>query len=76
MLAIKKGELVRYDPLTEEIEVNLIKDELARETAETVGYYAMFEYINGFKKTLYWSREKMEQHALRYSMGYKAKKGY
>lgn len=76
VLAIKKGELVRYDALNEEIEVNLISDELVRETSETIGYYAMFEYTNGFKKALYWSRDKMEQHALRYSMGYKAKKGY
>ena len=67
VMAIKKGELVRYDPLAEELEVKLIQDELERETAETVGYYAMFEYVNGFRKTLYWSREKMEQHALRYS---------
>ena len=36
----------------------------------------MFEYLNGFRKTLYWSKEKMEAHANQYSMGYKAKKGY
>ena len=36
----------------------------------------MFEYINGFKKAMYWSREKMESHALKYSKGYAAKKGY
>ncbi|MCL2563103.1 MAG: recombinase RecT [Oscillospiraceae bacterium] len=76
VLAIKKGELINYDPLAEEIEVKLIQDELARETAETTGYYAMFEYVNGFRKALYWSKDKMEQHALRYSKGYKAKKGY
>lgn len=76
VLAIKKGELIHYDPLSEEIEVSLIQDELERETAETIGYYAMFEYVNGFKKAIYWSKNRMEQHALRYSMGYKAKKGY
>jgi len=76
VVAIKKGELVRYDAMTEEIEVNMIQDELARETAETMGYYAVFEYQNGFRKALYWSKEKMEQHALRYSKGYAAKKGY
>ena len=27
----------------------------------------MFEYLNGFKKTIYWSREKMINHADRYS---------
>lgn len=36
----------------------------------------MFEYTNGFRKTLYWSKAKMEKHALKYSMGYQAKKGY
>lgn len=76
VLAIKRGELVKYDPLSEEIEVNIIPDEKAREVAETIGYYAMFEYTNGFKKTMYWTKEKMENHAKRYSKGYAAKKGY
>ena len=35
----------------------------------------MFEYTNGFKKSMYWSKEKMEKHALQYSKGYQAKKG-
>lgn len=70
VMAIKAGELVRYDALNEEIEVNLIEDEAERETAETIGYYAMFEYMNGFRKTMYWSRAKMEAHALKYSPGY------
>lgn len=76
VLAIKKGELKKYDPLNEEIEVELIENEEDREKEETIGYYAMFEYLNGFRKTLYWSKEKMEAHALKYSMGYRAKKGY
>lgn len=76
VLAIKKGELKHYDPLTEEIEVNLIDDEIKRELAETIGYYAMFEYINGFRKAIYWSKQKMEAHAIRFSKGYAAKKGY
>lgn len=76
VLAIKEGELVRFDPLNEEIEVNLIDDEEAREETETIGYYAMLEYTNGFKKAMYWSKKKMEAHALKYSKGYQAKKGY
>ena len=74
VLAIKEGELVRYDPLNEEIEVNLIDDEEEREKAATIGYYAMFEYTNGFKKAMYWSRAKMEAHAIKYSAGYAADK--
>ena len=73
-MAIKKGELVRFDELNEEIEVNLIQDEEERENAETIGYYAMFEYISGFRKAIYWSKAKMEKHALKYSQGYKADK--
>lgn len=76
VLAIKKGELIKYDPLNEEIEVNLIDDEEERENTETVGYYAMFEYTNGFRKSLYWSKSKMQKHALKYSKGYAAHKGY
>ena len=70
VLAIKKGELIRYNPLSEEIEVSFIQDELERETTETIGYYAMFEYVNGYVKTLYWSKTKMIQHAERYSAAF------
>lgn len=76
VIAVKAGELVRFDPLTEEVEINLNPDELARENSASIGYLATFEYLNGFRKTIYWSREKMEAHALRYSKGYAAKKGY
>lgn len=67
VIALKSGELVRFDPLTEEIELNMIQDEDEREKTPTIGYLAMFEYLNGFKKTIYWSREKMVNHADRYS---------
>lgn len=74
VLPIKAGELVRYDPLNEEIEVNLIEDDEARESAETIGFYAFFEYTNGFRKAMYWSKKKMEAHAEKYSQGYRSDK--
>ena len=74
VLAIKEGELVSFDPLNEEIEVNLTDDDIEREAAPTIGYYAMFEYQNGFKKAMYWSREKMMTHADKYSMAFSAEK--
>lgn len=76
VLPIKEGELIKYDPLNEDIEVHLIEDDAEREKAETIGYYAMFEYLNGFRKVIYWSKDRMEAHALEYSQGYRAKKGY
>lgn len=76
VLPVKEGELISFNALDEEIKVQLIQDEIEREKAQTIGYYAMFEYTNGFKKAMYWSKEKMESHAEKYSMGYKARKGY
>lgn len=76
VFSVKAGELKRWNPITEEIEIVMIDDYEQREKAETIGYVATFTYKNGFTKTLYWSRSKMEAHALRYSKGYSAKKGY
>ena len=77
VMAIKEGELEYFDPLNEDIKINLmVEDWNAREQAETVGYYAFFELTNGFRKAIYWSKEQMEAHAMKYSKGYQAKKGY
>ena len=70
VMAIKEGELVHYDPLNEEIEVNLIEDDILREETPTAGYYATFEYENGFRKTLYWTKRKMIAHAEKYSFAF------
>lgn len=67
VISIKEGELKFFDPLNEELDVELIQDEVERANTPTIGYYAMFEYLNGFRKAMYWSREKMEAHAKKYS---------
>lgn len=68
VLAIKKGELEYFDPLNEEIRINLMIDKWdEREEAETIGYYAMFELTNGFRKAIYWSKKQMITHADKYS---------
>lgn len=67
VLPIKQGELISWNPMTEDIEVNLIKDDSEREKTPDMGYYAMFEYSNGFRKAIYWSLEKMQIHADTYS---------
>lgn len=68
VLAVKKGELEYFDPLNEEIKINLMVDKWdEREEAETIGYYAMFELVNGFKKAIYWSKKQMLSHADKYS---------
>ena len=75
-VAIKEGELISFNPITGSVELKPIEDPVERENAKTIGYYAFFEMINGFRKEMYWSREKMQAHAMKYSQGYKAQKGY
>ena len=70
VLAIKEGELIKYDPLNEEIKVKLIEDDEIRENTPTLGYYAMIEEVNGFTKAMYWSKKKMLIHADKFSQAF------
>ena len=74
---VKEGELKSFNPITEEYIFEPIMDMATREKLPVIGYYAAFELLNGFKKELYWSKEKMQSHAQRYSNGYRSdlKKG-
>lgn len=67
VIEIKQGELKSFDPLNEEIECVIIDDWDARNQAPTIGYYAMFELVNGFRKVMYWTKDKMLCHADAYS---------
>lgn len=67
---VKEGEVGFFNPITEEFGMNPVLDMKKRAELMTIGYYGMFELMNGFKKELYWSKEQMEQHAKTYSKGY------
>lgn len=69
-MEIKQGELVKYNPFDDEIELEYIEDEELRNSLPTIGYYAMFELHNGFKKVIYWSKEKMINHADKFSAAF------
>lgn len=71
---IKDGELKSYNPITDEFEFEAITDFDERKQRDTVGYYAFFILTNGNKKELYWSKEKMEAHAIKYSATYRSTK--
>ena len=70
VISIKEGELISYNPLEEELEVNLIEDDYERENTPTIGYYAMFEEVNGYRHSIYWSKQKMLAHAEKYSFAF------
>ena len=39
---------------------------------EIIGYFAYIETINGFSKALYWTRDKVVAHAMRFSQSYRS----
>ena len=51
--------------------MKLIEDDVVRDNTPTMGYYCFFEYLNGFRKALYWSYEKMISHADQYSKAFR-----
>lgn len=68
---IRQGELKSYNPIEDEFEFTPETDIEKRLQLPVIGYYAYFVLVNGFKKTLYWSREQMDEHAKKYSMSYR-----
>ncbi len=73
VIEVKDGEFVSYDMFDEEITLNPIKNYEERKRAKTIGYYAIFEYLNGFRKCLYMSKEEMLEHANTYSQAFNRK---
>ena len=70
VIVLKQGEVLSYNPLTEELKTKFIEDEEVREKTPSIGYYAELELLNGFKKSMYWTKKKMELHAKKYSKLY------
>ena len=64
---VREGEIVKQDRLSGEIEFNWIDDDAEREKKKVIGYVAYIKMLNGFEKTLYWSKEKVLNHAQQYS---------
>lgn len=67
VMEIKEGEYKGKDPLTGKPRFQFVEDDDQRAVLPAIGYMAYFEYLNGFRKVLYWSKEKMMTHADTYS---------
>lgn len=78
VIEVRQGEYKGKDSFTGKPRIEFIEDDNERLQLPIVGYFAYFELLNGFRKSIYWSKEKMEQHALTYSQAYKTdiKKGW
>lgn len=62
-IPVHEGELQKWNPLTEEIEIDFEK----RESDAIIGYAAYFELLNGFRKTVYWTKAQVEKHKKKFS---------
>lgn len=71
VIELKDGEVESYNLLNGELKCVIITDFKKRAEAKTVGYYAMFELITGFTKSIYMPIEEMETHANTYSKAFK-----
>lgn len=69
---IKEGEYKGKDRHTGRPIFEFIENDEQWEKAPTIGYMAFFEYLNGFTKMVYWSKEKMMRHADQYSPAFSA----
>lgn len=59
---VREGELKRYDRLTEDVEIDFVEDEDARETLPIVGWCGYFRMTNGMEKTIYMTRKQIKRH--------------
>lgn len=70
VIDVREGEYLGRDKTTGKHQFEFIEDEVERENKPIIGYMAYFEYLNDFYKNIYWSKEKMQKHALEYSQAY------
>jgi len=63
-----EGELISISKLTGEPDLTGEK-----EGDEVVGYFAHIALVSGFEKTVYWPKEKVHEHAQKFSKAYKFK---
>lgn len=69
-LAIYDGQLIDWNPLSEEFTF----DYKAKVSDEVIGYVGFFELLNGFKKTVYWTKQEIESHRIKNAKGYDKEK--
>ncbi|HEL8605064.1 TPA: recombinase RecT, partial [Listeria monocytogenes] len=63
VIEVREGELLKWNRLTEEIELDLDNNT----SEKVVGYCGYFQLINGFEKTVYWTRKEIEAHKKKFS---------
>ncbi|WP_205216639.1 recombinase RecT [Enterococcus hirae] len=63
VIEVCEGELRGWNRLTEQFEF----DPEGRLSDKVIGYVGYFELLNGFKKTVYWTKQEIELHKRKFS---------
>ncbi|MVX62686.1 recombinase RecT [Clostridium chromiireducens] len=56
VIEVYEGQLKSWDPLSEEFDI----DVNSKKSDVIIGYAGYFEMLNGFRKSVYWSKENMD----------------
>ena len=73
---VREGELKRYNRLTEEVDIDFVEDEDAREALPVIGYVGYYRLINGAEKTVYMSVKAIAAHEKKFRKGEYQGKGW
>lgn len=59
---VREGELVSYNRLTEDVELEFVEDEDERDALPIIGWCGYYRLTNGMEKTIYMSRKQIVKH--------------
>lgn len=65
VIDVYEEQFESWHPLTEDLKINF-----GNPGKKVIGYAAHFKLHDGFKKTIYWTKEEVTAHAKRYSQSY------
>jgi recombination protein RecT len=71
VVEVFQNQFKSYNTLTEELDADFSIDG----EGDIVGYVAYFKLLNGFEKTVYWSKAKVTAHAQKYSKAFSSQYG-
>ena len=69
-IVVHQGEYKGRDKFTGKQVFEFIEDDDEREKLPIAGFLAYFELLNGFRKSVFWTYNKMLEHANRYSQSF------
>lgn len=73
---VREGELKSYNRLTEEVKIDFIEDEDARDALPIIGYVGYYRLVNGAEKTVYMSTKSIAAHEKKFRKGEFQGKGW